>query len=205
MAPRHLFLVVLATAGLVTTGCVTGERPTLAEEPVSGVPVGDPSVDAVLSRFELVADETFTADYEITNNFGPVTREATVVHDDEGRRSITIGDVRFLLERTSSTTCDLSAGEPCANSRRGRSPTASSKIVSVPPARRRAAPTCSRGSSWCSPTPSRTRPVRRFKHLVTRTSLGEILLSRLMRPNELLIAGIGAVAGAAERLGRRSR
>ncbi len=49
----------------------------------------------------------------------------------------------------------------------------------------------------------RTRPIRRFKHLVTRTSLGEVLLSRLMRPNEFIIAGIGAVAGAAERLGLR--
>ncbi len=48
----------------------------------------------------------------------------------------------------------------------------------------------------------RTRRIKKLKHLVTRTSLGEILLSRLMRPNEFLIAGIGAVAGAVERLGR---
>lgn len=46
----------------------------------------------------------------------------------------------------------------------------------------------------------RTRPVKKLRHLVTRTRLGEILLSWLMRPNEFLIAGIGAVAGAAERL-----
>jgi hypothetical protein len=49
----------------------------------------------------------------------------------------------------------------------------------------------------------RTRPIKKFRHLVTRTRLGEILLSRLMRPNEFLIAGIGAIAGAVERLGRR--
>ena len=49
----------------------------------------------------------------------------------------------------------------------------------------------------------RTRRIKRLKHLVTRTRLGEVLLSRLMRPNEFLIAGIGAVAGAVERLGRR--
>ena len=49
----------------------------------------------------------------------------------------------------------------------------------------------------------RTRPIRHLKHLVTRTSLGECLLSWLMRPNELLIAGIGAAAGAIERLGLR--
>lgn len=49
----------------------------------------------------------------------------------------------------------------------------------------------------------RTRRVKKLRHLVTRTRLGEILLSRLMRPNEFLIAGIGAIAGAAERLGLR--
>ena len=49
----------------------------------------------------------------------------------------------------------------------------------------------------------RTRPVKKLHHLVTRTRLGEILLARLMRPNELLIAGLAALAGAAERLGLR--
>ena len=49
-----------------------------------------------------------------------------------------------------------------------------------------------------------TRPVRKLRHLVTRTSLGEQLLSRLMRTNELAVAAIGAIAGAAGRLrGRR--
>lgn len=49
----------------------------------------------------------------------------------------------------------------------------------------------------------RTRPLKNLRHLVTRTRYGEFLLSWLMRPNEPLIAGIGAVAGAAERLGLR--
>jgi hypothetical protein len=49
-----------------------------------------------------------------------------------------------------------------------------------------------------------TRPVRKLRHLVTRTGLGELLLSRLMRTNELVVAAAGAVAGAAEWLrGRR--
>lgn len=48
-----------------------------------------------------------------------------------------------------------------------------------------------------------TRRVKKLKHLVTRTDLGEILLSRCMRLNELAVAGIGAVAGAAEWLARR--
>lgn len=50
-----------------------------------------------------------------------------------------------------------------------------------------------------------TRPVKKLRHLVTRTDLGEILLSRLMRPNELIMAGLGAAAGAAETLVARLR
>lgn len=42
----------------------------------------------------------------------------------------------------------------------------------------------------------RKRRIRKLKHLVTRTSAGEVLMSYLMRPNELLQAGIAVVAGA---------
>lgn len=42
----------------------------------------------------------------------------------------------------------------------------------------------------------RKRRIKRLRHLVSRTRLGEYLLSWLMRPNEFLIAGIGAIAGA---------
>jgi hypothetical protein len=42
----------------------------------------------------------------------------------------------------------------------------------------------------------RKRRVRKLRHLVTRTNAGEVLLSHLMRPNELLQAGIAVVAGA---------
>ena len=41
----------------------------------------------------------------------------------------------------------------------------------------------------------RTKPIKKFKHLVTRTALGEVLLARMMRPNELVIAA--GAAGAA--------
>jgi hypothetical protein len=50
-----------------------------------------------------------------------------------------------------------------------------------------------------------TRPVKKLRHLVTRTAFGEVLLSRLMRTNEFLIAAIGAAAGAVERLGAGRR
>ncbi|MEZ5865832.1 MAG: hypothetical protein R3D25_17840 [Geminicoccaceae bacterium] len=51
----------------------------------------------------------------------------------------------------------------------------------------------------------RTRPIRKLKHIVTRTRLNEIAISRLMRANELLMVAIGVIAGTGERLGRRFR
>ena len=117
MSLRHVLSTVaaLVAAGLLVSGCFTGERPTLAEQPVVGAPVGDPASDAVLGQLAAVADASFTATYEITNNFGPVTRDATVVQTADRRRSITVGDVRFLIEGASTATCDLAAGGPCRN------------------------------------------------------------------------------------------
>lgn len=92
---------------LALSGCLTGERPTLAEEPAVGAPVGDPAADAVLERFGAVTDAVFTARYRITNNFGPVSKEATVVQTPDRRRSITVGDVRFVIAGADTSTCDL--------------------------------------------------------------------------------------------------
>lgn len=104
--------IVIASATLLT-GCFTGERPTLAEEAVIGAPVGDPASDEVLTRFAELPSATFTARYEITNNFGAISRDATVVQTADGRRSITVGEVRFLIEPGVSLTCRLDTGQPC--------------------------------------------------------------------------------------------
>lgn len=111
-ARRRLVALVTVCAALLT-GCFTGERPTLAEEAVLGAPVGDPASDEVLARFAELPASTFTARYEITNNFGPVTRDATVVQTADGRRSITIGEVRFIIEPGRSLTCRLGTDRPC--------------------------------------------------------------------------------------------
>lgn len=50
----------------------------------------------------------------------------------------------------------------------------------------------------------RTKPIRKLKHLVTRTDLGEWLLARMMRPNELVIAAGAAGAAAGSWLLRRA-
>lgn len=110
---RWRALAVMMLGAVALTGCFTGERPTLAEAAVLGAPVGDPASDAVLTRFAELPDATFTARYEITNNFGPITRDATVVQTADGRRSITIGEVRFILEPGRSLTCRLDRDEPC--------------------------------------------------------------------------------------------
>jgi hypothetical protein len=98
---------VLAGVALVT-GCITGERPTLAEGPVS---TGDPAVDAVLARLEGATQSAFTADYDVLTRFGDLRSEATVVQDGPARRSITIGSIRFIVDGATSATCDLDAGQ----------------------------------------------------------------------------------------------
>jgi hypothetical protein len=49
----------------------------------------------------------------------------------------------------------------------------------------------------------RTKPIRKLKHLITRTDLGEFLLARAMRPNELVIAAGAAGVALAGWLARR--
>lgn len=110
MAPRRLSRVALLIASSLIacatlTGCLTGERPTLASEESIDAPVGEAEIDAVLARFAALAGAEFTATYQITNNFGPVTRQATVVHAADGRRAITVGDVRYLIDSAGSLTC----------------------------------------------------------------------------------------------------
>jgi len=56
-----------------------------------------------------------------------------------------------------------------------------------------------RGSDHMAQKKGRRR-ITKLKHLVTRTDLGEHMLCRLMRPNEVVIAGLGAVAGLGERV-----
>lgn len=104
--------IVIASATLLT-GCFTGERPTLVEAAVIGAPVGDPASDEVLTRFGALPTATFTARYEITNNYGPIIRDAEVVQTTDGRRSITIGEVRFIIEPGTSLTCRLDTDAPC--------------------------------------------------------------------------------------------
>jgi hypothetical protein len=95
---------------LVTTACLTGERPTLGEPVALGGPTGTPTgnvaVDTVLQQLERTDHPSFTAGYDITRKLGPNSTDGVVVQDEDDT-SITVGDVRFL-QGTESSTCDLS-------------------------------------------------------------------------------------------------
>ena len=104
---------------LVLGGCFTGERPTVTSPPpggAAGSTTGDPNVDAVLQLLESVDRSTFTADYDVLRKLGQASTTATVAQEATNRRSVTIGDVRFLQTTDQpSRTCDL-ATQTCEDS-----------------------------------------------------------------------------------------
>jgi hypothetical protein len=105
--------VVLAVLTvLVAAACATGPRPTLQRADAApalggavGSPSGDAGADSVLKLLEGADGSTFTATYQITRKLGPMTTGATVVQQD-GTRSITVGDVRFL-HTDHDVTCSM--------------------------------------------------------------------------------------------------
>jgi hypothetical protein len=109
-APRRLgslFVVVV----LAAAGCALGPRPHLTEEAAAlggapGTPTGDAGADQVLALLEEVGDGPFTASYQVTRKLGPNVTTAAVVQDGD-RRSITVGDIRFL-HTDHDVTCTLS-------------------------------------------------------------------------------------------------
>jgi hypothetical protein len=106
-------LVPPIVAGLVLlSGCMTGERPTLAESPTT---TGDPAVDAVLDRLDAADEATFTAGYDVLTKFGNVSTPATVSQSGPTKRSVTIGSVRFVTDGATTATCDLDDGT-CSDS-----------------------------------------------------------------------------------------
>ena len=109
-----IVLALFTVSGLALSSCATGPRPTLAEGTSIDEPVGDSATDSVLANFALIDGAAFTASYTITNNFGPVIREAVITHDGEDQRSITVGEIRYLLTAEGSFTCRLLTGE-CAD------------------------------------------------------------------------------------------
>lgn len=103
----RLVPLLAAVAAVLVPGCVTGERPTLAE---SVSTTGDPAVDAVLGRLDASRLATFTANYDVLTRFGSLTNPATVVQAAADRRSVTVGSVRFIFDGPTTATCQLDTG-----------------------------------------------------------------------------------------------
>jgi hypothetical protein len=106
--------IALASA-LLLTGCVTGQRPSFVDDEFTpGTPIGDAPVDAVLGRLENPTAQPFTADYTIVTKATGATSTARVAVDAD-RRSITISNIRFLIEGSRTGTCAVDTGR-CTNS-----------------------------------------------------------------------------------------
>lgn len=98
------------------SGCFTGKRPSVVDDPFpAGSVTGDPAIDQVLTQLDTNNVGPYTAGYTVLTKFGNVTRAASV-SVDHGRRSVTVGDVRFLTVNNSSQTCLLDRQDPCSAS-----------------------------------------------------------------------------------------
>ena len=92
------------------TACGLGERPYFEDSPtVVGSDTGDAAIDNVLDLLDTVGGSMFTASYQATLKFGGVQSTATVTQIGP-RRSVTIGQVRFVVDNGSSRTCRLDTG-----------------------------------------------------------------------------------------------
>ena len=98
------------TSALLLTACGLGERPYFEETPTGvGTDSGDPAIDAVLQLLDGVGGAQFTGSYQATLLFGGVVSAAQVTQLGP-RRSVTIGQVRYLNDGGSSRTCVLDTG-----------------------------------------------------------------------------------------------
>jgi hypothetical protein len=99
---------------VVLGGCLTGQRPSLTTEPFPPrASSGDPSIDQVLAQLDAVNQGPYTAAYTVLTKFGNTTHPASVAIGPD-RRSVTVGDVRFLTSNGSSQTCILNTTQSCS-------------------------------------------------------------------------------------------
>lgn len=113
MTRRLLPAFVLVT--LLLSGCFTGKRPHFNDDPFpSGAVTGDAAIDAVLAKLDAPTTGPATATYSVLTKFGNTSNTATVVLD-QGSRSVTIGNVRYVQTATGSATCTEDNSVPCVD------------------------------------------------------------------------------------------
>lgn len=99
--------MVLVSLGVVLAGgCAVGPRPTLAEDSSTGYP----DVDDMLDRLGQLSAAQYSADYAVLLRFGDITTEVSASQSDGDRRSLTIGDVRYVVHGSITKTCTVSTG-----------------------------------------------------------------------------------------------
>jgi hypothetical protein len=100
---------------VVLSGCFTGARPSFTSEPfAAGSTSGDAAIDAVLTQLDAINDGPYTADYTVLTKFGNSSKPASVAIAPT-RRSVTVGDVRFLTAGETSQTCIIDKTDPCSS------------------------------------------------------------------------------------------
>jgi hypothetical protein len=100
---------------VLLTGCFTGQRPSFTTEPFApGTLTGDSAIDQVLAQLDTINDGPYTANYTVLTKFGNTTRPADVAVTT-GRRSVTVGSVRFITVNGTSQTCLLDKSDPCSS------------------------------------------------------------------------------------------
>ncbi len=113
MTRRLLPAFVLVT--LLLSGCFTGKRPHFNDDPFpSGAVTGDAAIDAVLAKLDAPTTGPATAAYSVLTKFGNTSNTATVVLD-QGSRSVTIGNVRYVQTATGAATCTEDNTVPCVD------------------------------------------------------------------------------------------
>lgn len=100
----------LVVIGVGLNACATGTRAELRPELST---TGHAAVDDVLSRIGTLPDAVYSADYDVHLPYDDSDVEVTTTQAAADRRSLTIGDVRFIVEpgQGGGRTCDLSTGE----------------------------------------------------------------------------------------------
>jgi hypothetical protein len=108
--------VAFLLSSLLLAGCFTGQRPHFTDTtalPV-GSPTGDANIDAVLTKLDAATQGPITAAYTVLTKYGNTTHQA-IVELSGGKRSITIGNIRYIQNGTASATCTVDSSVPCAD------------------------------------------------------------------------------------------
>lgn len=108
--------LVLIVAALLLTGCFTGERPTFSDSNAfpPGATTGDPVIDSVLQKLDNATTGPATAAYSVLTKFGNTTTPALVALEP-GKRSVTVGNTRYIQTETLAATCTEDGTTPCVD------------------------------------------------------------------------------------------